>query len=259
MALNLEETGAAWLSEIEGAPDLLGLHAVLDRVFGLFGIQVYRYHVIAEGLRNLRFLDSMKLSTVPAEWVQRYALSDFFLVDPVIEHAQNSTRPVRWSEIESQDSLSEKQRQYFREVRQFGFSDGWGVPVFGPAQIVGYFGVGRMSGPLDLSETELLALQALCERAHLRMFDLNLGERTRSTLSKREIEILEWVSVSKSNDVIATILGISRHTVDTHVRRIFSKLEATNRTEAVLAGFQSGALTLARYRTMRGLSRRDVA
>jgi DNA-binding CsgD family transcriptional regulator len=250
---NLDDSGAAWLREIEASRDLLELHRVVDHVLSLFGVELYRYHVVAEGLRSLTFLESLRLSTFPAEWMQRYALSGFFDTDPVIQAAQVSTKPFRWWDVEQGPELSEHQRSYFRELRTFGFKDGWGVPVFGPAQLVGYFGVGTMTRSLDLSETESLALQAVCERAHLRMFDFNVGARQRVALSAREREVLEWVSVGKSNEVIASILNISPHTVDTHLRRIFRKLESFNRTEAVIAGFQSGALTLDRYREMKGL------
>ncbi|MCU0832324.1 MAG: LuxR family transcriptional regulator [Rhizobiaceae bacterium] len=251
MSSRLNESGAAWLSEIDSAEDGLSFHAVVDRVLALFGVEVYRYHVVAEGLRNLKFIESLRLSTFPPEWMQRYALAGFFEIDPVIEFAQTSTRPFRWWDVEAEAALSDKQRHYFHQLRRFGFSDGLGVPVFGPAQLVGYFGVGRMNGPLDLSDTEMLALQAVCERAHLRMFELSISMRVQTKLTQREIEILEWVSVGKSNDVIAVILGISKHTIDTHLRRIFTKLESTNRTEAVIAGFQTGVLSLDKYRRMK--------
>ncbi len=61
-------------------------------------------------------------------------------------------------------------------------------------------------------------------------------------LSPREAEILQWISRGKSNSVIADILGISRHTVDTHVRRIFRKLDTSDRTTASLRAMQLGLL-----------------
>ncbi|WP_244520908.1 response regulator transcription factor [Aliiruegeria lutimaris] len=61
-------------------------------------------------------------------------------------------------------------------------------------------------------------------------------------LSPREAEILRWIARGKSNSVIAEILGISRHTVDTHIRRIYRKLGAGDRTTAALRGMESGLL-----------------
>lgn len=53
-------------------------------------------------------------------------------------------------------------------------------------------------------------------------------------LSAREEEITYWVCQGKTNGQIARILGISVYTVKNHVHRIFDKLEANNRTEAVI-------------------------
>ena len=52
-------------------------------------------------------------------------------------------------------------------------------------------------------------------------------------LSAREHQIMRWLAEGKTNVGIAKIAGISSFTVKNHVQRIFSKLGATNRTEAV--------------------------
>ena len=52
-------------------------------------------------------------------------------------------------------------------------------------------------------------------------------------LSVREREIINWIAEGKTNVEIAEILGISSFTVKNHVQRIFRKLNAANRTEAV--------------------------
>lgn len=50
--------------------------------------------------------------------------------------------------------------------------------------------------------------------------------------SAREIEILRWVSVGRTNAEIARLLSISPFTVKNHMKRILRKLGAANRTEA---------------------------
>jgi DNA-binding CsgD family transcriptional regulator len=57
------------------------------------------------------------------------------------------------------------------------------------------------------------------------------------SLSPRETEILERVAYGQTNREIAKELGISHHTVKTHLHRIFVKLGADRRSHAVaLAG-----------------------
>ena len=48
----------------------------------------------------------------------------------------------------------------------------------------------------------------------------------------------------KSNGVIAEILGISDHTVDTLVRRVFAKLGVGDRISAAIKGIGAGLVTL---------------
>ena len=52
-------------------------------------------------------------------------------------------------------------------------------------------------------------------------------------LSEREIEIMDWVRKGKTNQEIGSILDISSFTVKNHLQRIFKKLDAYNRTQAV--------------------------
>jgi transcriptional regulator EpsA len=54
-----------------------------------------------------------------------------------------------------------------------------------------------------------------------------------SQLSGREVEIMDCVSLGKTNSEIGTILDISTFTVKNHLQRIFRKLNAGNRAQAV--------------------------
>lgn len=54
--------------------------------------------------------------------------------------------------------------------------------------------------------------------------------------SARELEILRWVSIGKSNQEVGQILGISGWTVKSHLQRIYKLLGVSNRTQAVTRG-----------------------
>ena len=62
-------------------------------------------------------------------------------------------------------------------------------------------------------------------------------------LSEREIEILQLIAEGLTNQEIATKLFLSLHTVKTHARNIYSKLNAHNRTEAVARARAVGILS----------------
>ena len=59
-------------------------------------------------------------------------------------------------------------------------------------------------------------------------------------LSKREREILQKVADGSTTRQVATELGISPHTVKTHLERIFEKLGANDRAQAVAIAIRTG-------------------
>lgn len=62
----------------------------------------------------------------------------------------------------------------------------------------------------------------------------------RADLSDREMHVLKQVAAGLSNKQIASRLGISEKTVRNHLSRVFNKLRATNRTEAVMTAIRVG-------------------
>jgi two-component system, NarL family, response regulator YdfI len=63
-------------------------------------------------------------------------------------------------------------------------------------------------------------------------------------LTRREIEILGMLAEGLANKNIAARLGISEHTVKTHVASILMKLDAFSRAEAVAIGARRGLILL---------------
>jgi DNA-binding NarL/FixJ family response regulator len=63
-------------------------------------------------------------------------------------------------------------------------------------------------------------------------------------LTPREIEVLGMLAEGLANKNIAARLGISEHTVKTHVASILTKLDAFSRAEAVAIGARQGLILL---------------
>jgi DNA-binding CsgD family transcriptional regulator len=64
-------------------------------------------------------------------------------------------------------------------------------------------------------------------------FDGNPKAQAALGLSERELEVLHELAAGRSNKEIAVHLHVSPNTVKTHVARLFGKLGARRRTEAI--------------------------
>ncbi|MGW4967901.1 LuxR C-terminal-related transcriptional regulator, partial [Nonomuraea sp. NPDC004186] len=80
----------------------------------------------------------------------------------------------------------------------------------------------------------------------LRPPDVDAAPREPYRLSQREFEIATLVSEGRTNRQIARQLTVSHKTVETHLARIFAKVEVSSRAE--LAGLVGGARVVARPR-----------
>jgi DNA-binding NarL/FixJ family response regulator len=110
--------------------------------------------------------------------------------------------------------------------------------------------------PLDTSEEELVAtLQALHQGLvtvspvflnvlRPKLTYSNEEEIPTEQLTEREMQVLQLLAQGLANKQIALQLAISEHTVKFHISSVYSKLGATNRTEAVRLGVHQGLIIL---------------
>lgn len=73
-------------------------------------------------------------------------------------------------------------------------------------------------------------------------FDGNPQALAALGISPRELEVLQQLAAGLSNKEIAAKLNVSPHTVKTHVARLYEKLGARRRTEAILKARELGLL-----------------
>jgi two-component system, NarL family, response regulator len=72
-----------------------------------------------------------------------------------------------------------------------------------------------------------------------------LADRVASpSLTSREVAVLELVAKGMSNKEIGAALFVSETTIKYHLKNIYSKLGASDRTEAALVATQRGILTI---------------
>ncbi|HEX8076534.1 MAG TPA: helix-turn-helix transcriptional regulator [Chthoniobacterales bacterium] len=57
-------------------------------------------------------------------------------------------------------------------------------------------------------------------------------------LTKRELEVVEWIAAGKRNSEIGEILGCSSRTIQKHVQHILEKLHVETRTAVCLWSYE---------------------
>jgi DNA-binding NarL/FixJ family response regulator len=119
-----------------------------------------------------------------------------------------------------------------------------------PLQSLRRAGAAWGSLPLESSREELIAaINALAEGLMVgsaRSFQARpaAADPGAQPLSEREMEVLGLLAQGLANKQIAGALGITEHTIKFHVSSIYSKMNVTNRAEAVRQGVRQGLIAI---------------
>lgn len=98
----------------------------------------------------------------------------------------------------------------------------------------------KSSSPAELAETILAVAKGTENRIPAPLLAKLSTYIRRPRLTARELEILHLVAGGLSNMEIATTLHIAEGTVKTHIKSILAKLEARDRSQAMVIGMKRG-------------------
>jgi DNA-binding NarL/FixJ family response regulator len=98
----------------------------------------------------------------------------------------------------------------------------------------------RKLGARPLASLAARRLEELGEKVEQRLGRRAASDLERGGLTRRELEVLRFVAVGRTNREIALELYLSRRTVDMHVRSILMKLSCNSRTEATRRAWELG-------------------
>jgi len=98
------------------------------------------------------------------------------------------------------------------------------------------------SRPSGLNPDYLQRVHSATKLVAQRIGELVVTKAKTELLTLKETAIIRLVADGKSNKEVARLLAITDNTVETHLRRIFQKLETRNRTQAVARARELGVL-----------------
>jgi DNA-binding CsgD family transcriptional regulator len=79
-------------------------------------------------------------------------------------------------------------------------------------------------------------------RSNAGPFEPNRAAQSSLGITEREFKVLGLLAAGRSNKEIALALEVSPNTIKTHLARLFEKLEASRRTEAILRARELGLI-----------------
>lgn len=175
--------------------------------------------------------------------VQAYLTEGWGDKDPVPSLVIASGAPTRWSKAWALIEPDAEQLAYLDRMHAVELGDGYSLPVYGPGGRNGTLNVGAAVRNAVMDRAPVEEMHMVAQVAHMRLCQL-LPDKgpLEKPLSARELEILDWVARGKSNSVIADILDLSGATVDTYLRRIYDKLDVSDRTSAAVVGVGMGLI-----------------
>lgn len=151
---------------------------------------------------------------------------------PVVKHCSRSIEPFFWTGRRD-DKVFLQIPELAEEYQSSGRFGGWAQSLIETKQIYSIFWVDTSAPVLQKDiehvnfEMEWIATSALIKMNQIKL-------QSDIILSEREKEVLRWFGDGKTANDIGQILHLSHSTVNFHLRNAMYKLDAKNKTSAVV-------------------------
>jgi len=236
-----------FIDDLDGAPDENRLRAVMSRAAQALQLPIFVYLGLVEGASATK--KPVVFGSYSPRWVGHYVDVRYDRIDPVLTSASEELLPFQWGGETYIGSLSRDQRQIFSESREFGIRQGFTIPIhdklgqvatlnFATDENFRHFEMNvRENGPM-------LHLMGIYFHAYVRRRLQGIAQPGRPSLSRREIQCLQWYARGKSSYDISEILGIGRRTVIFHFQNVKAKLGVVTLQQAVVEALTHGLIAL---------------
>ncbi|MFZ2100052.1 MAG: autoinducer binding domain-containing protein [Oricola sp.] len=190
-------------------------------------------------------LSRVIVSTYPALWLHRYSEMDYSRIDPVLTKGLYSVGAVIFDHNNAETA---ELAEFGAEAMAHGigrFTIGIPVHIGANTHAVATFATDM--DVTDNADESSAALTRCREQAYIiavaiteRFFK---SEQPKYNLTDREIEVLYWGSLGKTDQQTAEVMGISRWTVVAHVQSAKSKLRVNNKAAAIVRALELNLFT----------------
>ena len=187
----------------------------------------------------------------PEKWPGVYIAKKYVLIDPTVRYRSRAQRPFRWRDSVAAyrtDPHRRRMDQMMADGRNHGLLDGYIFPIHGRNGLLGNMTMG--GDVIDLSPSELSLFDAVAKKAFWRILELKgdadaleQGSSVDAQMTRREMEILNYLADGLTSMEISKLLLISNHTIDWYINGVQDKLNAKNRQHIVALAFRYGLIS----------------
>ncbi|QNA91085.1 hypothetical protein G4G28_15060 [Massilia sp. Dwa41.01b] len=197
--------------------------------------------------RHTQFEQAFLQSNYSTEWRDHYDAERLAYVDPTVGHCLTSTLPFIW---EPETFSTEEGRALYEDASGYGIRTGVTLPIHGPNGEVGMLSLASDAAPGDEFSQEvarnmgsLSLMRDYAFASSLPFSQQPTGGEAVPRLTRRELEVLNWVMAGKSSWEISMITRCSEATVNFHLANVRQKFNVNTRQQAVVKAIALGLLT----------------
>jgi DNA-binding CsgD family transcriptional regulator len=171
---------------------------------------------------------------------------DQVLRDPVLRHLDTRVDPIVWDE---RDYVKSSLSPLYERFHGHGIGSGIALTIrgaHGDSVCVGFSNSARTqsasAAPMRQLGTLFVAASAMYNRLQNKAAEQQ-PTMNKPLLTPRELECLKWARAGKTGWETSMILGISQATATFHIKNAIAKLEAANKTHAVVCAVERGLIS----------------
>ena len=245
---------------IEGCESLDALKRILQRIAEDYGFASYAFVSGGETGED----SPLVIATTHKQWDDDYRANDFIAVDPVFPVVRRTNFPFTWGDVRFPLRIGRRKSGAARTMdaaRDHGFTEGLVVPFHHldgrgrfTTAVCGFFWRDKKHLFVRVdrkakSELHIILIYwaqsviRLSRKAPVLPLRPGIGGDDQSVLlTDRERSALGWAARGKTVDETAVILAISGDTVQFHLKNAVRKLDAMNKTQAVVKAIKLGLI-----------------
>lgn len=186
-------------------------------------------------------------SNYSLEWRSHYLTDKLYEIDPTVQHCRTSALPLVWEP----ETFSERnEHALYEEASGFGIRSGITFPIHGCNGETGLISFASDVLPGNQFSDQLMHFMADLSLVRDYVFESSLQfikTRTASEpaphLTKRELEVINWVMAGKSSWEISRITDCAEATINFHMANIRQKFNVNTRQQALVKAIALGIVT----------------